>query len=253
MLNLCQSQNLIQNFGFEEFTVNVPSQWTLSYGQTQAENIIINEGVKSVKTITQVPNTNTLPLFSLFQDFTLNDTDEYTLKFSYFIPGSILTNTIERVGIGLGNLQESNAFFFPQIPNIAVEYGSWKTVSFPFKVLLFRNGATSVNIRLNISTSSPLINQIVYFDDISVTKTNLSNSQFVKSETILKNFSNNNIELLVSPNPFSYKIYSIDGKIIKECNNVFNELISISDLSSGLYVLNVQSNEKTLKLKFIKN
>ena len=255
IVNINQAQNLIQNPGFEQFSSNTPSQWSILYGQTQPENNIFIEGTKSVKLITTAPNVNIVPLAWLTQNFTLNDTDEYTLKFKYYIPGTILTNTIERVGVGLSLVQEPNAFFFPQIPARPIIFESWQTVSFPFKILLFRNGATSVDVSLSLTVGSPLENQIVYFDDVQIVKSpNLNTNDFdFNNKSVIKNITSNDIEITKNTATYSYKIFSIDGKLIKEDNNVSSEFIPIENLSNGMYIMNLNLNGKISKLKFMKN
>ncbi|MDR6300800.1 endonuclease [Mesonia maritima] len=59
-----------------------------------------------------------------------------------------------------------------------------------------------------------------------------------------------NIQVENTPN-FSYRIYNLTGKIIQENNNKNTEKISVADLSSGLYLLQLTSNGKTATKKLI--
>ncbi|WP_269233735.1 hypothetical protein [Flavobacterium flavigenum] len=49
---LVQSQNLLQNGSFEQFTGNSPDSWIIQFGSTSNEEIIKNEGNSSFKGMT---------------------------------------------------------------------------------------------------------------------------------------------------------------------------------------------------------
>lgn len=253
--NFFQAQNLIQNNGFEYSPSDPSFKWEVLNGQIEQDRNVFIEGGNSAKFVTKSPNQNTLPYAWVTQDFVLNNTDEYTLKFKYFVPGNLATNSITRVGYDLVNQENMNAFFFPQIKDVNLVFGSWQTFSTTFKVLLFRDGATSVKIKLYLTANSQLSDQIVYFDDVQIVKTNnLSNN-----EEKFENVSN------FWPNPvtdeLNFKMEGVStldqiiisdqlGKVVVKVEN--SNTINVSNLAKGVYFAETLYQGKKITKKIIK-
>jgi hypothetical protein len=251
-----KGQNLLQNPSFESFTGTLPNSWSLIYGASSQETTTINQGSSALKGTLTSPAEFTLPLFWVSQDFTLSDTEEYILSFDYFVPGDISTNIVGSVYFDLANLQTNNAFFIPQLPSIpAVVFNSWQTTKFKFKVIAFRNGATSTNIKLTLSSGSERFsgNGVVYFDNVSISKVStLSNANFSLDSNLIESISNDAIMIDEKASSFSYAIYALDGKKVSSKNGNLGSKINISELSKGVYVLQLSDKSVSKTLKFIK-
>jgi hypothetical protein len=251
-----KGQNLLQNPSFESFTGTLPNSWSLIYGASSQETTTINQGSSSLKGTLTSPVEFQTPSFWIAQDFILSDLDEYTLSFDYFLPGSISISNVENVYFDLANLQNDNAFFIPQLPPFFTpKYGSWQTTTFKFKVIAFRNGATSTNIRLTLSAKSfaPFGEGVVYFDNVSISKVStLSDANFNLNSNLIKSISNDAIVIDEKASSFSYAIYAIDGKKVSSKNANLGSKINISELSKGVYVLKLNDKNTSKTVKFIK-
>lgn len=252
-LGLAQSQNLIQNGSFENFTGNVPNSWAITTGTTLKETTTFNHGSSCIDAI-PVSAMPYLPTILISQDFTLSDTETYTLKFDYFIPGNSLTNYISGVTYELILNNSSEAFFFP--PNYTpatITYGTWKTITFDFKLLQLKAPATSASLKLNLRAGLDvdLPDHHVYFDNVIITKkATLSTVDFTKKSNPIVSISKEIITLNSDYKNSSYVIYSIDGKSVKRVNKNSSENIEISGLATGVYFLKLE--DISTSVKFIK-
>ncbi|WP_394774910.1 T9SS type A sorting domain-containing protein [Flavobacterium sp.] len=252
-IGLAQSQNLLQNGSFEQFTAGVPTSWTITAGTTLQETTTFNHGSSSLNA-TPVSALPSLPTILISQDFTLNDTDTYTLKFDYFIPGNSLTNYISGITYELILNNSAEAFFFP--PNFTpatITYGTWKTVTFDFKLLLLRAPATSASLKLNLRAGLDIDfpDHHVYFDNVVIArKSSLSNVDFTKKSTPIVSVSKDEIVLNNDYKNSSYVIYSTDGKAVKRVNKNSSESIEISGLATGVYFLKLEN--VSTSVKFVK-
>nr|WP_321222709.1 T9SS type A sorting domain-containing protein [uncultured Psychroserpens sp.] len=81
----------------------------------------------------------------------------------------------------------------------------------------------------------------------------LSNPEVATNDFNYK-VTNDNIILQNNTNVSNYKIYGLEGKLIKNSNTDDNiEYIDISTLSNGIYVLNLVNNNHNKSYKFIKH
>lgn len=250
---LVQGQNLIQNGSFETFTSTTPDSWTIINGSSNQESTTVNEGLSSLKVFPESPLPFFSPYFWISQDFTLSNTEEYTLKFDYFVPGSTLTNNISGIGYELSLNNSDDAFFFPPSTSIPVVFGSWQTATLDFKILAFRSPATSASIKLTLQarSDSGFTGTSAYFDNVIVAKkNNLGTSDFTKNTNPVIFVSSNEIQLNNDYKDSSYAIYSIDGKAVKTNKSISSESINISELSKGIYLLKL--NNAASSIKFIK-
>lgn len=254
MASLTQGQNLIQNGSFELFTTTTPNSWTTLYGSTSKEETIKNEGISSLKGVpVGDPINSVLPTFQLKQEFTLSDTNEYTLKFDYYIP--VVTPSYKNISNLFYEVKKETtegAYFAPKSPDFIVkEYGVWKTVTYDFKIAAFISPTTSVTMALYFTAGSQFEGNSIYFDNISITKKNtLSTSTFNEKQNPIEYIGKDEIKLSSEYKNSSYVIYSLDGKAVKRVNNNTSENIEISGLNKGVYLLKL-SNAGT-SVKFIK-
>lgn len=247
-----QSQNLLQNNSFEQFTATTPNSWTLLSGSSDKETTIFNHGTTSLKALPESSVPFSAPLFWISQDFTLNSTEVYTLKFDYYVPGNMATNYISRIGFELALNDSSEAFFFPNYPTIPVTYGTWKTVTFDFNILMFRAPATSASIKLILQAGSEsgFTGTYMYFDNVVIAKkSTLSTPDFSKKNNPIAYVSKDEIKLNNEFENSAYSIFSIDGKTVKTSKSTSGS-IGISGLSKGVYLLKL--NDSSNAIKFVK-
>jgi len=248
-----QSQNLLQNPSFEQFSGNIPNSWTITNGSSQKETTTIKEGLASLNGLPESLSPFFAPAFRISQDFTLSDIEIYTLKFDYYIPGSVFTNNIDQIGFELRLNNPADAFFFPSPANLTPAFGEWKTVELDFKILAFRGSATSTVIKLTLAAgSSPgFTGTNAFFDNVIVAKkSTLTTTDFEKQDNPILYISREEIKLNSGYKDSSYVIYSLDGKAIKRGKNVSSDGIGISELSRGVYLLKL--NDLSTSVKFIK-
>jgi Secretion system C-terminal sorting domain len=95
-------------------------------------------------------------------------------------------------------------------------------------------------------------------DDIKVEKSVLSTNSFLDSKfSISPNPTNDFVNISNSENikvP-SIKITDLNGRVVKQSNfdSVSDIKMNVSDLSSGIYMMNINSNEGSVTKKIIKN
>lgn len=251
---LAQSQNLIQNGSFEDFTATTPNSWTIKNGSTDKESTTFNNGTSSLKGFPESSNPSMSPYFWVSQDFTLSDTETYTVKFDYFVPGSMMTNNISGIGFELALKNSADAFFFPQnYPATPVVYGVWKTATFDFKISMFRAPATSAALSLTLQARADhgFNGTYAYFDNVSVIKkASLGTVDFDKKSNPIAAISKNEIKLNSDYKDSSYVIYSVEGKAVKRAKNNSSDTIDTSELTTGVYFLKL--NDVSTSVKFIK-
>ena len=247
-------QNLIQNGGFEQFTGNVPNSWIITNGLTAKETTIFNEGSSSLKAILSAQIAGSYPYSYINQIFTMDNTDNYTLSFDYFLPGNFTTNPVTNLSYEMVR-QGTNAFLLTPTNNIIQPvYGSWITVTYNFRVGIFLNGATSTDVKFNLlsSTDFDFNDRIIYYDKISVTKNILTINEFETNKNTIKSVTDSEIVLNENLNLSSFNIYSIDGKNMINSDKFSNDVIDISTLSKGIYILSLNDNKAIKNIKFIK-
>jgi hypothetical protein len=252
-VGIAQSQNLIQNGSFEQFTATTPDSWTIQFGSTSKEETIKNEGTSSLKGSPVADwDMGMMPNLQFKQEFTLSDTQEYTLKFDYYIPGFASFMNISNLSYEITKVTPGGAFFAPQMPDmITKEYGVWKTVTYDFKILLFQAPTTSVTMALNFVAGSNMDGAVIYFDNIIIAKkSTLGTVDFNKKSEPIELVLKDEIRLNSEYQNASYVIYSIDGKAVKRAKNNSSDTIEISGLAKGVYLLKLDN--LSTSVKFIK-
>ncbi|KQB40992.1 T9SS type A sorting domain-containing protein [Flavobacterium aquidurense] len=252
-LGIAQSQNLLQNGSFEQFTTDVPNSWDIITGTTLQETTTFNHGNSSLDVSpvgffpVQLPNAR----FS--QDFNVTDLDTYTLKFDYFIPGTSATNYISNLTFELIQNNSAEALFAPApYPTTAITYGVWKTVTYDFKISMFKTQVNSASLKLyyTVSIDQNFSDHHVYFDNVVIAKkSSLSTVDFTKKSNPIVSISKDAITLNSDYKNSSYVIYSIDGKSVKRGKNS-SESIELSGLATGVYFLKLE--DVSASVKFVK-
>ncbi|WP_264525583.1 glycan-binding surface protein [Flavobacterium sp. N502536] len=250
---MAQSQNLLQNGSFENFTGTTPNSWFFLTGATSQQSTVFSNGISSLDVSpvgvfpVQLPNA----IFS--QDFTISDLETYTLKFDYFIPGTSLTNYISSLTFEITKNGNEAIFAPPLAPTNAITYGTWKTVTYDFKIAMFNSGHTSASLKLNyvVSIDQHMSDHHIYFDNVSIVKkATLGTADFDKKSNPIAYISKNEIKLNSDYKDSSYVIYSVEGKAVKRSKNNSSESIDTSELTTGVYFLKL--NDASTSVKFIK-
>ncbi|HSD07964.1 T9SS type A sorting domain-containing protein [Flavobacterium sp.] len=249
-VGFAQSQNLIQNGGFESFTGTTPDSWTILNGTTSKEETIKNEGTSSFKGLTVGDlNIGMMPSLQFKQEFTLTNTDEYTLSFDYFIPAGGSFN-ISNFSYEIKKVT-SDVLFFDVQEMVTKEFGIWKTVTKDFKALTFTAPTTSATIALYFTAGSQVDGKTIYFDNVVIAKkSTLGTADFNKKSSPIAVVTKNEIKLNNEYKDSSYTIYSIDGKAVKRGKNNSSDIIEISGLNKGVYLLKL--SDASSSVKFIK-
>ncbi len=252
-----QSQELITNGSFENFTGGLPENWIQEQGTHEEEITVVSHGLKSVKVTPQAPGTGMSTVSRINQVFTLSSTDSYTLQFDYFIPGNDQTNDVQTLQYLLTNMQPSNAVF-NHPGNVLVGgtlvYNGWTTVTYQLQVDSFRNGATSANIKLSFSVTGKGEgkNETVYIDKVSIVPSSTLDIVDISTDyTIVTAIDSENIHLSRQYYVRDFKLFSMDGKIIDK-GKIEEALIDISLLNRGIYVVTLKTDTNTYAKKFVK-
>lgn len=240
------SQNLLVNASFESVTSSSPDNWNLESGNYSIESTTVTDGANSIKVTPISPTPNTLPTSFFSQTFTLSDTDEHTFSFKYYLKGSSLDNEINLISYQFQNVTSSNAFFFTTgavIESSNFVYNQWVSVTYKIKVLAFRNGATSTDIKFGLRSGSfkftPSIGTSVLYDDLKIDSNQalgLNNLNNVNLNTI-KHIRNKKIFLKSNHNISSYSIYSLIGNTIVNKSKTDTNVINADFLTTGIYII----------------
>jgi hypothetical protein len=253
-IGLAQGQNLLQNGSFEQFTADVPNSWAVTMGTTLQETTSFNHGSSSLDVTPVGFFPVQLPAAMFSQDFTVTDLDTYTLKFDYFIPGTSSTNYVSSLTYELIQNSSAEAIFAPTpYPTTPIVYGTWNTITYEFKIAMFRTPANSASLKLNyvVSVNQNLSNHHVLFDNVVIAKkSTLSTVDFNKKSAPIASISKNEIVLNSDYKNSSYVIYSTDGKSVKRENKNSSESIEISGLATGVYFLKLE--DVSTSVKFVK-
>lgn len=94
----------------------------------------------------------------------------------------------------------------------------------------------------------------VYWDDIGFDSfTNINLPQKDKKLGILTNPINESLVLKNNGcNKFDYKIYNMQGQLLKQKTNCSSKVINVSDLLKGLYIIKIYCNSQSYHFKFVK-
>jgi len=113
---------------------------------------------------------------------------------------------------------------------------------------------------LNKSAIEPTASQYhgIAIDAFSVEQTTLSNNEFLSSQfSVSPNPAKNVVNIANGDNMFvnNVTVTDLNGRTVKNVtfDNVANVQVNVSDLASGLYIMNITSNKGTATKKFVKN
>lgn len=242
-----QNASLLLNDGFETQTAGFPNDWTTDNGIISIDNTTVLEGLNSVKLIPSSSDPSMSPTSTISQSFQLTDTEEHIFTFNYFLPGSFPGNPVDLISYQFENLTSNNAFFFTQGETINTEdlvYNAWNTVNYTIRVLAFRNGATSTDIKFTLRANAFTTDGEIYFDDLFIdSNETLSVNSFEANSKII-NYINNKI-VYVNNTVKSCSVYAMDGKRVLENTEVINNQINANRLNKGIYLFVFKLDDNT--------
>jgi len=163
-------------------------------------------------------------------------------------------NTWYRVGLGYNTTNGQPYWKFNASPSVSVNPAVYAP-AFP---------PTEIDFVMGVPTSNTSSVNVV-FDNYVARASNadtLLNTTLVESTensvTIYPNPANDVLSILVSnlngtSEVTKARISDINGRIVKDLNTVTNNQVNVSDLTSGVYFISIETNEGTSVKKFIKN
>ena len=116
----------------------------------------------------------------------------------------------------------------------------------------FNTPADATFAYISIGTKGVLSS--LQLNSVSLTEQTLSNNQIEKSQfAVYPNPATNEVTVKNIQGAFSYNIYNVSGKLLRTAANQVSNAINISDLSAGMYFLeladknNIKSTTKLIK------
>jgi hypothetical protein len=158
-----------------------------------------------------------------------------------------------RVGVyvGTGTPTAANFTFISGIPSLTAPNLTWEEKIFSL------NAYSNQSIRIGIRCVSPDAYMFMV-DDFKITSSNLKVDEFFSSKfSTYPNPANNSVTVSNNDNILlsNVVITDINGRNVKEVkvNNVSETEINISDLTSGIYFMNIDTDNGKAVKKIIKN
>lgn len=163
-------------------------------------------------------------------------------------------NTWYRIGFGYDTITGEPYWKFNSSPSVSVNPANFAGPFDPIEV----DFVLAVPTTNNTSTSITFDN---YVARASNTDTLLNTTLVESTEnsvSIYPNPANDVLSILVSnlngtSEVTKARISDINGRIVKDLNTVTNNQVNVSDLTSGVYFISIETNEGTSVKKFIKN
>ena len=207
-------------------------------------NIAISSDAASVgKTVFGVLLDNTGTILAQSSNVVLAAGDSNTIK-AFTFPTAIAVAASQQVHVGLGQVA-STPGFFPlgsySNPNLTTIYNTCAVTGGALSALTTNLG--QIGIETVFSGSCTLG---VYKEDILNNKI-VAYPNPVHNIINIVNGDNLNIKSVI--------ISDLNGRVVKQdiFNNVSNISLNVSDLSSGIYLMNINTNEGSIVKKIIKN
>ena len=178
------------------------------------------------------------------------------LHFDYFADSN--SSEIRFIMIGNnGPVMEYNYELTTAGSNGTLVQGSWQSVNVPLSFFEGLGFNKANFFQYKLGTSSDLVSDIVYFDNIyfSVNQPFLNTGSFNSTSfAVYPNPAQSNWNITASEKITSIQLFDISGKQVKAVEpNELNTVIDASDLSNGMYFANVHTENGSKTVKLIKN
>lgn len=243
-LAILHAQNLVQNPGFETGALTPwAAGWNTSY---TAPNIVADAhsgsfGANYVATATT----------GFYQNVNITAGVQYTLSFWCKASGSgnggrIWSNFLDAADnpIYLGadaasDPLRNNNQYLPK-------NGTWQQ-----KVITFTAPAGATRLQLHLRAYN---NSNVSFDDFSLTTGTLATGEVLPSKyRMVKNTFVKNEEIAFGAQVKDVKIYNMFGQVVKTASVKENEVLNVSDLAKGNYIVTGTVNNEPVSQKILKD
>lgn len=254
-----QPTNPTYNTGFEQEILQfigwstpnatpIAGDWSIGYFGAGA---LVQQGSSSVVSVTPTANAADNWMFSRGINLTSGSSVTITYYISNYTSGSTNTGSYQ---LTVGNAQTIGA----QTTVLATQTGL-NTAAFTLKTYNFTTPSTGVyyfgfrnNSPMNAAGTHALI-----VDNFTVTET-LSTADFASSRlSVYPNPANNIVNISNNENILINKVSIVDinGRIVKSSifGGVASTQINISELNSGVYFMNIDTNEGLATKKIMKN
>ncbi len=188
---------------------------------------------------------------------TVTDISAYQwLHFDYFADSN--SNEIRFIIIGNnGAVNEYNYELRTEGSDGTLVQGSWQSVSVPLSFFEAKGFNKATFFQYKLGTSSDLVSDIVYFDNIyfSVNEPILSAQHFNQvSFGAYPNPTSNQWNITATDNIKSIELFDVTGKQMKVMQpNDLNAVIDASELSAGMYFATIQTETGSKTVKLVKN
>lgn len=178
------------------------------------------------------------------------------LHFDYFADSN--SNEIRFIVIGNnGGVNEYVYELRTEGSNGTLVQGSWQSVNVPLSFFEGLGFNKSTFFQFKLGTSSDLVSDIVYFDNIyfSGVQPTLKTDSFDKvAFSAYPNPTQNKWNITASQNITSLELFDVTGKQIKTLQpNALNAVVDASELSKGIYFAKVATEGGSKTVKLVKN
>ncbi|MFP7656149.1 carbohydrate binding domain-containing protein [Chryseobacterium proteolyticum] len=243
-LIFANAQNLVQNPGFETGTLAPwAAGWNTAY---TAPNITADAHTGSFGA-NYVPTATT----GFFQNVNITAGTQYTLSFWYKINGSgnggriwsnfldAGDNPVNLVTDAANDPLRNNNQYLP------------KSAAWQQKVITFTAPANVNRLQLHLRAYS---NSTVSFDDFSLTTGTLATGEVsVSKHRLVKNTFIQNDGITFGTQSRDVKIYNMYGQVVKTASVKENEVLHVSELQKGNYIVTGIVNNEPVSQKILKD
>lgn len=245
---ICNSQNLVSNGGFENWPVtSSPEDWSSAsdFGFFMENTIDFTEGSSSV-----LFSTNSGDELFLFTtaDIPLQAGTTYNVQYSYkYLSTGFDSNDNITFRIISGPTVNN-----PFVNTVNIQNNDWNTVQFQFTPSI-TDSDYSVEIYIQGETSD-FGDYEVLFDDVRIVEDSTLSTVDSSLDETLNLIKTENKVLIQKPEYLkivNVKVFSILGAKQKpNISDNFSE-VDITNLSSGLYIFNIETNEGKVSKKIL--
>lgn len=178
------------------------------------------------------------------------------LHFDYFADAN--SNEVRFIVIGNnGGVNEYVYELRTEGSNGTLVQGSWQSVNVPLSYFTGLGFNKSTFFQFKLGTSSDLVSDIVYFDNIyfSGVEPTMATADFNKvAFSAYPNPTQNKWNISASENITSVELFDVTGKQIKAAQpNNWNAVVDASELSKGIYFAKVATENGSKTIKLVKN
>ncbi|MBK1897935.1 carbohydrate binding domain-containing protein [Chryseobacterium paridis] len=243
-LVFANAQNLVQNPGFETGTL---SPWAAGWNSNYtAPNVIADAhtggfGANYAATATT----------GFFQNVNVTAGQQYTLSFWYKISG---TGNGGRIWSNFLDAGDNPIYLVTDSANDPLRNNNQfltKSTTWQQKVITFTVPANATRLQLHLRAYS---SSNVSFDDFSLTTGTLAVGEVAASKyRLVKNTFIKDNGITFGANVKDVKVYNMYGQVVKTASVKENEILNVSELQKGNYIVTGLVNNEPVSQKILKD